>query len=132
MPERVEKEVTRKKESFKGIERGIIHIQSTFNNTIITLTDEKGNTMGWASAGAIGFKGTRKGTPFAAQRVAENIAQKARAQNIKRVLVYVKGPGGGRETSVRTLQSAGLKITLIRDVTPIPHNGCRPRKIRRV
>jgi len=122
----------KKKRVFQPIETAIIHIQATFNNTLITLTDEKGNVRGWSSAGARGFKGTRKGTPFAAQRVAENIAQKALSQNIRRVIVCVKGPGSGRETAIRTMQHAGLHIIQIRDITPIPHNGCRPRKIRRV
>ena len=122
----------KRKRAFQPIELAIIHIQATFNNTLITLTDEKGNVRGWSSAGARGFKGTRKGTPFAAQRVAEDVAQKALGQNIRRVIVYVKGPGPGRETAIRTMQHAGLRIIQLRDVTPIPHNGCRPRKIRRV
>ncbi|OIN97470.1 30S ribosomal protein S11 [Candidatus Desantisbacteria bacterium CG1_02_38_46] len=116
----------------KGEIRGIAHIQSTFNNTIVTIADVKGNVISWASAGTIGFKGTRKGTPFAAQRVADSSARKAIEKGVREVSVQIKGPGAGRETAVRALQIAGLEITSIKDVTPIPHNGCRPPKRRRV
>lgn len=115
------------------IPTGIAHIQSTFNNTIVTITDMNGNVLTWASAGTIGFKGTKKGTPFAAQLAAEAAARKAISEfGMQRVEVRVKGPGSGRETAIRSLQTAGLEIVAIRDVTPIPHNGCRPRKRRRV
>lgn len=116
----------------KNIVQGVAHIQSTFNNTLITITDMKGDAISWASAGAIGFKGTKKGTPFAAQIAAENAARKAMEHGLRRVEVYVKGPGSGRETAIRSLQAVGLEVTLIRDVTPIPHNGCRAPKRRRV
>jgi len=116
----------------KEVRVGIAHVQATFNNTIVTLTDKMGNVVSWASAGSVGFKGSRKSTPFAAQMAAENAAQKAIAQGMKEVKVYVKGPGAGREAAIRSLQAAGLEITAIKDVTPIPHNGCRPRKRRRV
>lgn len=116
----------------KNIAVGVAHIQSTFNNTIITLTDTKGEAISWASAGSVGFKGTKKGTPFAAQLASENAARKAQEHGLRRVDVYVKGPGSGRETAVRALSSVGLEINLIRDVTPLPHNGCRPPKRRRV
>ena len=116
----------------KNIVQGVAHIQSTFNNTLITITDMKGDTISWASAGAIGFKGTKKGTPFAAQIAAENAARKAMEHGLRRVEVYVKGPGSGRETAIRSLQAVGLEVMLIRDVTPIPHNGCRAPKRRRV
>jgi small subunit ribosomal protein S11 len=109
-----------------------VHIQSTFNNTIVTSTDMLGNTVSWASAGGCGFKGARKGTPFAAQSAAESVAKKSMEQGMKSVEVYVKGPGSGRETAIRTIQANGLEISLIKDVTPIPHNGCRPPKKRRV
>jgi SSU ribosomal protein S11P len=121
----------RKKER-KDIPEGIAHIQSTFNNTIITITDLSGNVIAWSSAGARGFKGSRKSTPFAAQLAAEDVVRKAKEHGVKRVRVYVKGPGSGREAALRSLQSAGFNINLIRDVTPIPHNGCRPPKRRRV
>lgn len=120
------------KKIIKGEIRGIAHIQSTFNNTIVTITDLRGNVISWASAGTIGFKGTRKGTPFAAQLVADSAAKKAVERGAKEVIVQIKGPGSGRETAVRALQIAGLEITSIKDVTPIPHNGCRPPKRRRV
>lgn len=112
--------------------RGIAHIQATFNNTIVTITDLQGNVISWASAGTLGFKGTRKSTPFAAGLVAESSAKKAMERGLREVAVYVKGPGSGRETAIRSLQAVGLSITVIKDVTPIPHNGCRPRKRRRV
>ena len=115
------------------IEKGVVHINSTFNNTIITLTDPEGKVLLWASAGSVGFKGTRKGTPFAAQLVAENIAKRAiNIFNMKEVDVLVKGPGPGRETAIRALQTAGLNVVSIKDITPIPHDGCRPPKRRRV
>lgn len=122
---------TKKKEK-KNVYQGRVHIQSTFNNTIVTSTDMLGNSIAWSSAGSNGFKGARKGTPFAAQSAAEAVAKKSMEQGMKTVEVYVKGPGSGRETAIRTLQSAGLEITLIKDVTPIPHNGCRAPKKRRV
>lgn len=121
-----------KKKEKKNILLGRVHIQSTFNNTIVTSTDMVGNAIAWSSAGACGFKGARKGTPFAAQSAAESVAKKSMDQGMKSVEVYVKGPGSGRETAIRTIQSNGLEITLIKDVTPIPHNGCRPPKKRRV
>jgi len=115
------------------IEKGVIHIKSTFNNTIITLTNQEGKVLLWASAGSVGFKGTRKGTPFAAQLVAENIAKRAiNIFNMKEVDVFVKGPGPGRETAIRALQAGGLNVVSIKDITPIPHDGCRPPKRRRV
>jgi small subunit ribosomal protein S11 len=121
----------RKKEK-KNVQTGIAHIQASFNNTIVTLTDSSGNVVVWASAGSQGFKGSRKSTPFAAQRAAETAARKAMEQGLRQVDVYVNGPGSGRESAIRALQAAGLKINLIKDVTPIPHNGCRPPKRRRV
>jgi small subunit ribosomal protein S11 len=114
------------------IPTGIVHIQATFNNTIVTFTDDQGNTIAWASGGTQGFKGSRKGTPFAAQLAAAAAAKKAMDQGMRSVDVYVKGPGAGREAALRALQAAGMKVHLIRDVTPIPHNGCRPPKRRRV
>jgi len=116
----------------KNIQSGIAHISSTFNNTIITITDPSGNTIAWSSAGARGFKGSRKSTPFAAQVAAEDAARKAMDHGMRTVAVYLKGPGPGREAALRSLQSTGFKVSLIRDVTPIPHNGCRPPKRRRV
>lgn len=116
----------------KNVPAGIAHIQSTFNNTIVTITDPLGATVAWASAGSVGFKGARKGTPFAAQMAAESAARKAMEHGMRRVDVYVKGPGPGRETAIRSLQAVGLEINMIKDVTPIPHNGCRPPKRRRV
>lgn len=116
----------------KNIERGQVHIQSTFNNTIVTITDMQGNVISWSSAGQIGFKGSRKSTPFAAQQAAEDAAKKAMEHGLKTVEVYVKGPGAGREAAIRSLQAAGLEVSMIKDVTPIPHNGCRPPKRRRV
>ena len=123
---------TGKKREKKNVPEGIAHIQSTFNNTIVTITDLTGNVISWASSGMSGFKGSRKGTPFAAQMAAESAVKKAREQGLRTVRVYVKGPGSGRESALRALQAAGLTISLIRDVTPIPHNGCRPPKRRRV
>lgn len=116
----------------RNIAHGIAHIQSTFNNTIVSITDGKGEVISWASCGTVGFKGTKKGTPFAAQLASEAAARKASEHGLKRVDVYVKGPGSGRETAIRALQAVGLDIASIRDVTPIPHNGCRPPKRRRV
>ncbi len=121
-----------KKREKKNIPEGIAHIQSTFNNTIVTITDLGGTVISWASSGMEGFKGSRKGTPFAAQMAAESAVRKAKEQGLRTVRVYVKGPGSGRESALRALQAAGLTISLIRDVTPIPHNGCRPPKRRRV
>jgi len=109
-----------------------VHIQATFNNTIVTITDTQGNTLAWSSAGSLDFRGAKKSTPFAAQITAENAARKAMEHGLREVDVYVKGPGSGRESAIRTLQVVGLKINMIKDVTPIPHNGCRPRKRRRV
>jgi small subunit ribosomal protein S11 len=116
----------------RNIAYGIAHIQSTFNNTIVSIADGKGEVISWASCGTVGFKGTKKGTPFAAQLASEAAARKASEHGLKRVDVYVKGPGSGRETAIRALQAVGLDIASIRDVTPIPHNGCRPPKRRRV
>jgi small subunit ribosomal protein S11 len=121
-----------KKRERKNIENGIAHIKSTFNNTVVTITDTKGNTLSWASAGGVGFKGSRKSTPFAAQLAAENAAKEAMEHGLKEVEVMVKGPGAGREAAIRSLQAAGLEVNMIKDVTPIPHNGCRPPKRRRV
>jgi small subunit ribosomal protein S11 len=126
------KKTVRKKKVKKNIQTGVAHIQSTFNNTIITITDVGGNAVAWASAGQQGFKGSRKSTPFAAQSAAEECAKKAQEHGVRTLGVYVKGPGAGRESALRALQGAGMRITLIRDVTPIPHNGCRPPKRRRV
>jgi small subunit ribosomal protein S11 len=121
-----------KKAVKKNVGAGIAHIKSTFNNTIVTISDVNGNTVSWASAGSRGFKGSRKSTPFAAQLAAEEAARRAMEHGMRSVAVFVKGPGAGRESALRALQSAGFKVTLIRDVTPIPHNGCRPPKRRRV
>ena len=123
---------TRRRKERKNVEHGAAHIQSTFNNSIVTLTDAKVNALAWASAGGLGFKGSRKSTPFAAQMAAETAAKAAMEHGLKSVEVYVKGPGAGREAAIRSLQAAGLEVTLIKDVTPIPHNGCRPPKRRRV
>lgn len=123
---------TGKKKEKKNISEGVAHIQSTFNNTIVTITDLSGNVIAWASSGMQGFKGSRKSTPFAAQMAAEDAVKKAKEHGLRSVQVYVKGPGSGRESALRSLQLAGLNVTLIRDVTPIPHNGCRPPKRRRV
>ena len=122
---------TRRRRDKKNIERGAAHIQSTFNNTIVTITDVQGNALSWASAGELGFRGSRKSTPFAAQSAAETAAKAAMEHGLKTVEVYVKGPGAGREAAIRALQSAGLEVSMIKDVTPIPHNGCRPPKRRR-
>jgi small subunit ribosomal protein S11 len=121
-----------KKKVSKNVATGVAHIQATFNNTIVTLTDTNGNALSWSSAGVRGFKGSRKSTPFAAQLVAEDAARKAMEHGLKSIAVHVKGPGSGRESALRALAAVGLKISLIRDVTPIPHNGCRPPKRRRV
>jgi len=126
------KRVQTKKKVRKNIANGVVHIQSTFNNTIVTVTDVAGNVISWSSAGGRGFKGSRKSTPFAAQMASEDAVKKAMAQGLQTVEVYVKGPGPGRESALRALQAAGLTVTMIRDVTPIPHNGCRPPKRRRV
>ena len=125
-------DVVRKRRERKNIDRGSAHIQSTFNNTIVTITDMQGNAVSWASAGELGFRGSRKSTPFAAQTAAETAAKAAMEHGMKTVEVYVKGPGAGREAAIRALQATGLDVTLIKDVTPIPHNGCRPPKRRRV
>lgn len=122
---------TKKKEK-KNIANGVVHIRSTFNNTIVTITDTAGNVISWSSAGVQGFKGSRKSTPFAAQITAEDAARKAAEHGVRSVEVYVKGPGAGRESALRALQATGFKVTLIKDVTPVPHNGCRPPKRRRV
>lgn len=121
-----------KRRQRKSIEQGQAHIVSTFNNTMVTLTDLNGNAISWASAGQLGFRGSRKSTPFAAQQAAEEAAKKAMEHGLKTVEVYVKGPGSGREAAIRSLQAAGLEVNMIKDVTPIPHNGCRPPKRRRV
>ena len=123
---------SRKKKEKKNIERGCAHIRSSFNNTIVTITDVQGNALSWASSGGLGFKGSRKSTPYAAQQAAETAAKAAMEHGLKTVSVYVKGPGAGREAAIRALQAAGLEVSLIKDVTPIPHNGCRPPKRRRV
>ncbi|MBQ2614480.1 MAG: 30S ribosomal protein S11 [Clostridia bacterium] len=123
---------TRRRREKKHIERGAAHIKSTFNNTIVTITDVAGNAISWASAGGLGFRGSRKSTPFAAQMAAETAAKAAMEHGLKYVEVYVKGPGSGREAAIRALQVAGLEVNMIKDVTPIPHNGCRPPKRRRV
>lgn|SRR5690625_1284380 len=126
------KTTTRKRRVKKTFDSGIAHIHSTFNNTIVTITDTQGNAVGWSSAGALGFKGSRKSTPFAAQMAAEAAAKSALETGMKNLEVTVKGPGAGREAAIRSLQAAGLEVTAIRDVTPVPHNGCRPPKRRRV
>lgn len=128
----VKKTVRKKKRERKNVERGQAHIQSTFNNTLVTLTDMDGNALSWSSAGSNGFRGSRKSTPFAAQSAAEVAAKAAMEHGLKTVEVYVKGPGSGREAAIRALQTAGLNVTMIKDITPIPHNGCRPPKKRRV
>lgn len=127
-----ERMASRKKKERKNILNGVAHIRSTFNNTIITITDASGNALSWASAGSQGFKGSRKSTPFAAQVAAEVAGKKAMEHGVQNIEVYVKGPGSGREAALRALQAAGFNITIIKDVTPIPHNGCRPPKRRRV
>ena len=122
---------TRRRER-KNIERGAAHIQSTFNNTIVTITDTQGNALSWSSSGSLGFRGSKKSTPFASQMAAETAAKAAMEHGLRTVEVYVKGPGSGRESAIRALQTAGLEVNMIKDVTPIPHNGCRPPKRRRV
>jgi small subunit ribosomal protein S11 len=126
------KKIRTKKKVKKSISTGVVHIQSTFNNTIVTITDSGGNVVAWSSAGVQGFKGSRKSTPFAAQMAAEDAAKKAQEHGLKTVEVYVKGPGPGRESALRALQATGFNVVMIKDVTPIPHNGCRPPKRRRV
>ena len=126
------KNVTRKRKERKNIEKGQAHIHSSFNNTIVTITDVQGNTISWASSGGLGFKGSRKSTPYASQLTAETAAKAAMEHGLKTIEVFVKGPGAGREAAIRALQTAGLEISMIKDVTPIPHNGCRPPKRRRV
>ena len=126
------KVTTRKRKERKNVEKGQAHIHSSFNNTIVTITDVQGNTLSWASSGGLGFKGSRKSTPFASQMAAETAAKAAMEHGLKTVEVFVKGPGSGREAAIRALQTAGLEISMIKDVTPIPHNGCRPPKRRRV
>ena len=126
------KGTTRKRRERKNIERGAAHIRSSFNNPIVTITDTAGNALAWASSGGLGFRGSKKSTPFAAQTAAETAAKAAMEHGLKTVEVYVKGPGAGREAAIRALQTAGLEVTMIKDVTPIPHNGCRPPKRRRV
>ena len=125
------KNVKRKKQT-KNVDKGAVHIQASFNNTVVTFTDLAGNTISWSSAGSLGFKGARKSTPFAAQQAVEAAAKLAKEQGLKSVEVYVKGPGNGREAAIRALQTVGLEVKMIKDVTPIPHNGCRPPKRRRV
>ena len=124
--------VSRKRRELKKVDKGQVHIQSTFNNTLVTITDMSGNAISWSSAGSLGFRGSRKGTPFAAQMAAETAAKAAKEHGLRSVEVYVKGPGAGREAAIRALQATGLEVTMIKDVTPIPHNGCRPPKRRRV
>lgn len=124
--------MSEKKAVKKNIQHAVAHVRATFNNTIVTITDPAGNTICWSSSGSRGFKGSKKGTPFAAQLAGEDAAKKAMDQGVRSVGVYVQGPGGGREASIRAMQAAGLKVTLIKDVTSIPHNGCRPPKRRRV
>ena len=130
--EKPAEKTVRKKKGKKNISEGVVHIHSTFNNTIITISDTQGNVIAWSSAGAVGFKGSRKGTPFAGQQAADNAARKAMEHGVRTVQVFVRGPGPGRESALRSLQGAGFNISLIKDVTPIPHNGCRPPKRRRV
>ena len=126
------KVVSRKRRELKKVDKGQVHIQSTFNNTLVTITDMNGNAISWSSAGSLGFRGSRKGTPFAAQMAAETAAKAAKEHGLRSVEVYVKGPGQGRESAIRALQTAEIDVTLIRDVSPIPHNGCRPPKRRRI
>src|ERR1700731_1192484 len=132
MPAAPKKARPRKKREVKNVSQGVAHIRSSFNNTIVTITDTQGGSIAWASAGNLGFKGSKKSTPFAAQMAAEAVARKAMDHGVKSTEVYVKGPGAGRGPGIRSLQATGLEITLIKDVTPIPHNGCRPPKRRRV
>ena len=126
------KKVVRRRRERKNIEKGAVHIRSSFNNTMVTITDLQGNALSWASSGGLGFRGSRKSTPYAAQMCAETAAKAAMEHGLKTVEVYVKGPGQGREAAIRALQAAGLEVNMIKDVTPIPHNGCRPPKRRRV
>ena len=126
------KKVIKRRRERKNVEKGQVHIRSSFNNTMITVTDMQGNALSWASSGEMGFRGSRKSTPFAAQTAAETAAKAAMEHGLKIVEVYVKGPGAGREAAIRALQAVGLEVTLIKDVTPIPHNGCRPPKRRRI
>lgn len=126
------KRIKTKKKDKKNIQNGVVHIQSTFNNTIISITDPNGNVISWSTAGMNGFKGSRKSTPFAAQLASQDAAKKAMEHGLKNVEVYVKGPGPGRESALKSLQATGLTVTMIKDVTPIPHNGCKPKKRRRV
>ena len=128
----VEKKVVKKKKQTKNVDKGAVHIQASFNNTVVTFTDLAGNTISWSSAGSLGFKGARKSTPFAAQQAVEAAAKVAREQGLKSVEVYVKGPGNGRESAIRALATADINVTKISDVSPIPHNGCRPPKRRRI
>ena len=132
MPRPVRRGVRAKRRERKHIEIGIAHIKSSFNNTVVTITDPQGNVLSWATAGSMGFKGSRKSTPFAAQMAAETAARAAMEHGLRQVEVYVKGPGAGREAAIRSLQAAGIDVSAIKDVTPIPHNGCRPPKRRRV
>ena len=131
-PKKALKKVSRKRREKKLVERGVAHIRSSFNNTIVTITDAQGNALSWASAGGMGFRGNKKSTPFAAQMAAEAAAKATQEFGLRSVDVLVKGPGSGREAAIRALQTAGLDVTMIKDVTPIPHNGCRPPKRRRV
>ena len=131
-PKQKKRTTVRKRRERKNIERGQVHIQSSFNNTLVTITDTAGNTISWASAGGMGFRGSRKSTPYAAQVAAEKAANAAKEHGLRSVEVFVKGPGASREAAIRSLQAAGLDVTMIKDVTPIPHNGCRPPKRRRV
>ena len=128
----IKKTATRRRREKKFVDRGQVHIQSSFNNTIVTVTDAAGNALSWASAGQLGFKGSRKSTPYAAQQAADTAASASKEYGLRLVEVYVKGPGSGREAAIRALQAAGLDVTMIKDVTPVPHNGCRPPKRRRV
>ncbi|OGP61692.1 MAG: 30S ribosomal protein S11 [Deltaproteobacteria bacterium RBG_13_61_14] len=132
MPGKSETGKSKKKKVKREVDQGVVHIQSTFNNTIVTVTDRAGNTLAWASAGTVGFKGSRKSTPFAAGQAAAEAARRAQDQGVRSVGVLVKGPGAGRESALRAIQASGLRVTSIKDVTPIPHNGCRPPKRRRV
>lgn len=132
MAKAASKKVVRKTKEKKNVANGVAHIQATFNNTIVTISDVTGNVISWSSSGSKGFKGSRKSTPFAAQVAAEDAAKKAQEHGLRNIEVFVKGPGSGRESALRALQAAGLNITVIKDVTPIPHNGCRPPKRRRV
>ena len=129
---KIKKTVSRKRREKKNIERGAAHIRSSFNNTLVTITDLQGNAISWSSAGSLGFRGSKKSTPFASQMAAETAARAAMEHGLRTVEVYVKGPGSGREAAIRALQTAGLEVNMIKDVTPIPHNGCRPPKRRRV